>query len=241
MKKMFFLALFVSMFMQLFSQGSKSHNGQVVHLYVNSNSNRITSLPKQKTAPVGSVYMVDDWMRGGIVLRDSSALTDFRFRYNMKSQFVEIEVYDSLKVLSAAKVAWLFYQNKGTTKYYETCSNYSDEYPELRNCEFVEVMTSGKAILLDKLVLDMVESNYNTAVDAGSTSDKYYVKHIYYVLLNDKLIHVKKRKGSVLKALVDKKVELKEYIKANSLKMKNPEHLRSVVEYYNSLYEAKAN
>lgn len=241
MKKIYLWALVLFFAIQISAQSTvTTEYGKYVPVYVGGAMT--TNLPKQKTAPKGSVYLVDDWMHGTIILKDSTNISGYPYRYNMRSKYIELkDESDSIKVLSFAKVDWMFSKTIHGTNVYDNCSNYMLEYPELGDCEFVEIMVYGKATLFDKLSLNMIEANYNRAVDAGETSDTYYVEHTYYILKDGELIRIKKSKGSVLNVLEDKKEELSSYIKSNKLKMREPNNIAQVVKYYNSLYEGNTN
>lgn len=240
MKKII-LGVFIVVFsISTYSQTTTSQQGRYIPVYINNSYT--TNLPMQKTPPKGSVYLADDWKTATIVLRDSSYITGVKANYNFYSKQVEILQNDTVKLLNFSKVDWLIFNNLVSTDFYENGSNFMLNYPELGQCDFVQVLERGStASLIIKLGLDLVEANYNTAIDAGSTSDTYVLKQVYYVIKNDKLIKIRKTKGSILSALSDKKDELKLYIKNNKLKMKNPTDIALVVNYYNSLYEQPTN
>lgn len=242
MKKITLLVLSIMFLFPAFGQGTADVEGQYVELSFNSDQSRITNLPKQKTAPKGSVYLFDDWKEATIILKDSSYVTDYPMKYNLRSRYLEFKGKDdSINVLFFAKVDLMFVNTVNGTSVYESCANYVMDFPELGDCEFVEVMAQGKVLLIDKLTLGMVEANYNTALDAGETSDTYYVEHSYYIIKNGNLIRISKSKGSIISALDDKKDQLKSFIKTNKLKMRQPENIAKVVKFYNSLYEESTN
>ncbi|MBN2891597.1 MAG: hypothetical protein JXL97_07010 [Bacteroidales bacterium] len=242
MKKIIFLAIVIFLSINLTAQSTMQVYGKSVPVYINRGYGMTTDLPKQKTAPKGSVYLVDDWMKGTIVLKDSSYFEDIKYKYNFRSKYLEIlDKTDSVQVLFFAKVDWMYYETNKGSQVFENCTNFVLEHPELGDCEFVQIMAFGRATLIDKLTMEMIESNYNAALDAGETSDTYYIKHTYYILKDGELIRIAKNKGSILNALSEKKDQLKSYIKTNKLKMKEPENIAKVVEFYNSLYEESTN
>ncbi len=241
MKHLLLIASAIFLFNNIFAQSTINNKGKYQNIYINSHG-MTTNLPKQKTEPKGSVYMVDDWMNGTILLKDSSYISGYPFKYNMRSKYLEIkDDTDSIKVLYFAKVDLIFSQTVFGNEIYENCTNYIMQFPEFSDCEFVQVLAFGHATLLDKLTLEMIEANYNTAVDAGETSDTYFVKHNYYIIKNNQLIKIKKSKSSIVKALSDKEEEVKNYIKLNKLNLRETQNIVSVVKFYNSLHEEKTN
>ncbi|MBN2663125.1 MAG: hypothetical protein JXR68_05705 [Bacteroidales bacterium] len=240
MKKIIFILFVFAFSLSTYSQTATSQQGRYVPVYFNNNYT--TSLPMQKTAPKGSVYLAKDWKTATIVLRDSSYITNVKANYNFYSKYVEILQNDTVKLLNFSKVDWLIFNGIISTDFYENGSNFMLNYPELGQCDFVQVLARGNtATFIDKLGLDLIAANYNTAIDAGNTSDTYVLKHEYFVIKNNELIKIRKTKGSVLSTFSDKKDELKIFIKNNKLKMKNPKDIAQVVNYYNSLYEQSTN
>ncbi len=240
MKKIIFSLFSLFLAVSCMAQTTVQQNNKYVPVYVDGAF--VTNLPKQKTAPKGSVYMVDDWMNAQIVLRDSSCISNVKANYNLFSKYVEIKDNNEISLLNFSKVDWIVLSDQKTTSIYENCTNYMIDYPELGQCEFTQVLASGdNATLLDKLSLDILYSNYNAAVNAGSTSDTYILKHEYYIIKDKKLYSINKTKSSVLTTFDDQKDKVKLYIKVNKLKMKNPQDIANVVNYYNSLYEQTSN
>lgn len=239
MKKKIVLALFLAFSMQVFSQGGMIVENKQVYIRTDGLT---TTLPKQKTAPKGSVYLSKDWLVGTIILKDSTYISDYPFKYNVRSKFVEIkEGADNIKILSANRVSMMLSQGTKGPIIYKNASEYIKQYPELGACDFIQIMANGQVSLIDKLTMDMVESNYNAAMDAGETSDKYYVVHTYYIIKDGTIHKIKKNKKSILKILNDKETELATYIKTNKIRIKEPFEIAKVVNYYNSLHEKTTN
>jgi len=241
MKKIVSFILFLSLSFALFSQATVSQGvGRYVPVY--TNNNYVTNLPKQKTPPKGSVYLTDDYMNATIVLRDSSYITNVKANYNFYSKKLEIDDNTQVLLLNLSKIDW-FILSDGTNKYfYESGVNFMLDYPHLGISELVHVLEKGsKVTLIDKLSLDLIPANYVTAIDAGSTSDTYVLKHEYYLIKDGELFKVRKTKGYFLNVFSDKKAELKQYIKAQNLKMRQPEDMAKLVNFYNTLHEQPTN
>ncbi len=240
MKKFLIFSLGLLLTFAISAQEVSQQYGRYVPVY--SNSTYMTNLPKQKTAPKGSVYLEDEWLDATIVLKDSSYISGVEANYNFYSKYVEIKRSGTEKVslLNFSKVDWLILSQANKNKVYENCTNFLINYPELGQCEFLEVLADGKpAKLIDKLTLDVIEANYNTALDAGQTSDTYIIEHTYFIINGDELIEIRKRRRFILNAFNDKRKQVKDYIKENNLKMRKIEHIAIVVKYYNSLHEEK--
>jgi hypothetical protein len=216
---------------------------QVNQKYVslNAGSGMFTNLPKQKTAPKGSVYLNDNWEKSIVVLNDSSYISGVKAKYNFYSKNVELLYNDTVSLLFLSKLEKLILIEKDKQRVFVNSIHYLSKYPDLSGCDLIEVYADGRASLIAKLTLGMVEANYNTALDAGETSDTYYVKYTYYIINNGKLFKIRKNKGTVLMALNDQRDRLSAFIKQNKLKMKNVDDIAKVVKFYNSIYEETSN
>ncbi len=217
---------------------------QVLDKYVsmNAGSGMFVNLPKQKTPPKGSTYLNDKWKKSLVILNDSSYINGIKAKYNFYTKSVEVLYNDTVSLINLSKLDKLVFLENGKQKVFVNSLEYIAQYPEFIGCDLVQVLADGKrAKLLAKLTLEMVEANYNTALDAGETSDTYYVKYTYYILNNGKLYKIKKNKSSVLYALKDQQDRVKIFIKQNKLKMKNADDIAKVVKFYNSIYEESSN
>lgn len=243
MKKIVVFLVTISFVLTGFSQAAQLNTpvGKYVPVYINF-SRQTTNIPMQKTEPKGSVYLADDFYKAKIILKDSSYIEDIIANYNFYSNYIEIIKNDTIKILNLNKVDWIILDKKGDERIYANGANIMLEYPEIGKCNIVEVLSNGtKAVLFDKMYMEILQANYNAAVDAGETSDTYVLKHEYFILKNNELIKIKKTKGSILSVLSDQEDALKTYIKQNKLKMKEPQDMAKVIDYYNSIYEQSSN
>lgn len=241
MKKSVLLVLSLLIVYQIFGQTISQNNNKYVPLYMNSRYS--TDIPKQKSAPVGSVYINDEWHSSTVVLSDSTYISNINTRYNLSIKFLEIQNPDNtIGVIYYNQIDYIITNEKfGKSSIYANCLKFANDFPELKNSEFVEILVDGKATLIDEIKLEVIQSNYNPAVSAGKNYDTYSKKHNLYLINNGKLLKIKKNKNSVLNALQDKQEQISTYIKTNKLKMSNIENIINVVNYYNELYEEGAN
>jgi lysyl-tRNA synthetase class II len=233
-----FCLLFIS---QIFAQTASQNINKYVPVV--SNSKYLTEIPKQKNAPEGSVYIIDEWVSSTIVFSDATYMSNLETRYNLKSKFIEILNPDNtIGVVYFGQVDYIITNEKfGKSSIYANCLKFANDFPELKNSEFAEVLVDGKATLIDDIKLEVIQANYNPQIDAGKNYDTYTKKHTYYIINNGKLLKIKKNKKSILNALQDKQEQISTYIKTNKLKMSNIENIINVVNYYNELYEEGAN
>jgi len=240
MKKSFLFAFSLLFISQLFAQTTYFNGNKYVPVV--SNSKYLTEIPKQKSAPEGSVYINDEWVNSTVVFNDATYIPNLQTRFNLSSQFLEILNTDNtIGVVYYAQIDYIITNEKhGKSSVFANCAKFS-EYTELKNGEFVEVLVDGKATFIDEIKLEVIQANYNTAIAAGKNHDTYSKKHAYYIINNGKILKIKKSKKSILNALQDKEEQISLYIKTNNLKMSNIENIINVVNYYNGLYEEGAN
>jgi len=235
--KKFFLALFFSLGAIIIIAQEASFNGGK-YVVIQMNNNIMTNLPKQKETPKGSVFLFDEYIKGTVLLRDSSVITDYKVNINLYTKQLEILNEDQISLLNYSKVDKIFVVNKGVKEYYTSCPNIIIQYPEIGDCSFIKVLYEGKyATLIDKVTLDLIPSNYNIALNAGNAYDTYIAKHNYYILKNGKALTIRLSRSSVLFVLKDKRKELNEFIIENNLNLRNTKDLTSVIKFYNNLYE----
>ena len=97
---------------------------------------------------------------------------------------------------------------------------------------FYQVIVSGKLSLL-KSMNKNIEERLNEL--SGEKSKEFAQRENLYVLNEGSLKRVKKDADFFINTMANQKEAINQYIRSNKLNFKNEEHLKKLVEFYNSL------
>ena len=232
MKKLAIVILLLGMVFSASSQEITQVNTEYVPIYLGGSF--FTNIPKQKTPPKGSVYLNDDFRKGEIFVTDTSYIANVLINYNFYTKRLELKTLDSTYIISPLKIKAFKIKGKDGGLY--RGFQYYYDYPEFKDCGLVKVYFDQKGIqLVEKFYLKLVKANYNVAVDAGSTSDTYYIASKKYIIHDGKAYKIGLNKSSILNALKDKKDEIKKFAKDNNLKYNNLSDVLIIMNYYASI------
>ena len=235
MKKLFVLILMFSI-ISSFAQSDVQKDVILSNYSAGSSANVITEIPFQKGETTGSIYIAEDWYSGSLELIDGRVVANYPLKYNIRNNEIEINTEEGVRIVNYSMIKDFAWMN--TTKgveLFQNCDSYTKNNEDLNLTGFFQVLVDGKTKLFIKSKIDLVESNYNVAMNAGSKSDKFVKKDEYYIYKDEQLHKILKSKGSVLNVLKDKKKEVKNYAKNNDLKFRVIEDLVKIIEYYNTL------
>jgi len=180
---------------------------------------------------VGNPYIDEQFQEGEILFKDSSVYEVTGLRLNHNND--QIEFKQDEQILAIPNPKDLISVSFGDHLFYY------ERYVKGKKIlySYFEVLVPGKISLYyrrasiikrEKLApSEMSGGNYR---DYIRTVEDYYIKKE-----GEPAFLINKTQKSILKALSDKEAELEEYIDQNKLKIKKEEHLKDLIEYYNSL------
>ncbi len=190
---------------------------------------RVTEIHAKPVSAKGSIYYYDYYLPGGFTLYSGEVFSKATIRYNLKNQVVEMQLTDgTVKKVGIGDIAKL--DISGIQ--FVNCAGYKDADA---GTGFFEVIASGKAKLLKKTDLNLLDANYNAALASGSRAATYVKNTKYFVETDNTVKPFKPRKRKVLKLFPSKKAELAAFIKEHKLKVRKEADLAKVFDYYNSL------
>jgi len=179
----------------------------------------------------GNPYVDEEFREGEILFKDSTIYKGIGMRLNHNND--QIEFQQDGQILAIPNPEDLISVSFGNHLF--RFEKYTKGKKILSS--FFEVLVSGRTNLLyrrESIIkreqlppTEMSGGNYR---DYLRTVDDYYIKKE-----GEPAFLVNNTPKSILKALPDKKTELKKYIDQNNLKIKKEEDLKALVEYYNSI------
>jgi len=197
-------------------------------------SNFFTTIPKLKTPPKGSVYLNENYTKGMIIVNDTSYIKDVKLNFNFYTDKIEVYQNDTIYNIDPYLVKWFTLNGSNFGMY--TTPGPLKKYNEFKDCNLVKLYyKENNTVLLEKYYLKLLKSNYNTAVDAGETSDTYVVYSKLYLVKDNNVYKFSKRKSSILNIFADQKDSLKTFVKDNNLKYNKLSDIIKIIAYYDSL------
>ena len=191
----------------------------------------ITQLPLAPPQTEGDYYLENAWLRGNVLLRDSSLLEAIYFKYNLKENNFEIRTESEVKVLPgfrAKSFEWIGNQNPRDGLYINA-ADYDCSGTKLNS--FLKVTNTGDYVIVKRGELKIIPSNYNAALNIGERNDRIVKDEAYYLLHGNKLMRVDSNKK---KFTADLKIfsghDLSSFMKENKVDPKNINDLYLVTD-----------
>lgn len=172
----------------------------------------------------GNIYFGSDWPKGIINLRDGSTIEDRRLRYDIYADQMQMtDGKDTLALAKPEEINSLSFD--GHTFIYQPyeCSG-------LVKQGYFEVLVTGKSeLLLKRSVSFHIEGN-------GDGRETYLITECYFLKKGENpAMKIMCSKKSALEVFSEHRDEIERYMKDTGRKVKTPEDLKALVEYYNSL------
>ncbi len=178
----------------------------------------------------GEIYVGENWPLGTIVLRNGGIIDNYLLRYNiLVDQMQFIENKDTLAFASPQELSTLTFDKH--TFIYEAyqCDN------TIRYGYF-ELIEPGKNRLLLKRLVTFEMPDAKNPVNADGT--KYFIDECYFISKPGKAAYkIMCNRKSALSVLNEHQDEIDEYLRITGNKVKNPDDLKKLVSYYNTLDE----
>lgn len=198
--------------------------------YVSATGTSSTRNKTQLKGVEGKIFIGDDWPSGKILLRDGGVIDTYFLRYNLLADQMQfISGKDTLAFASPEELNSITFS--GHTFVFE---NYQCE-SNIRQGYFELVVPGKNKLLLKRLVTYRIPDENNPG---DEPSIKYLIDECYFVSKPgqpaNKILCTRK---SVLSELNDHSEEIADYLRITGNKVRNPEDLKKLVTYYNSLDE----
>ena len=179
---------------------------------------------------VGSPFFNVDWVKANIMFRTGTVIQDTLVKYcDLKDQLYTQGKGDMYGLFNNTVIAFTIFNPNGTLSHFSVFPGNG----KFADGAFFEILCDGDVKLLKKNVKTISE---NKADISTAVFSRIIVDNIdYYILINNKVVRIKKDLKSVVPIFKDKQKELYSYVQTNKLNLKNEADLIKLVNYYNTL------
>lgn len=201
-------------------------------------SNDVSGMPlearKSPDSPIGSKFLNENWTTGDVLQSNDKYFNGMNLKYNIyDDQLIFKNQKDEILAFRFPIKEFHLYEDlNDSTKAVRVYKNGFPDVDKFNKNSYYQVLTDGKAVLLKKFFLNFVEGIPYGRSDVQKT---LIPNQSYYLLVNGKMIKVKKQKESFLSALPNQKTALDLYIKNEKIRFKSDEDLIKILNYYNTL------
>jgi hypothetical protein len=185
------------------------------------------AIPRDRYEDVdGSPYFNNDWNKGIIQLNKGITYKDVNVKFDEVTQQLIILYKDRTYRLAEPVNEFKLSDANGTQSHF--MNGYGDNKKE-----FYEVLAQGSVGLLKSTAKHITK---NTTYPLGSGLSKTVTADDkYYLYVNNAMISVKADARAILKVIGNKQDVLVNYIKNNSLNLKDQNDFAKLINYYNSI------
>jgi hypothetical protein len=185
----------------------------------------------------GSFFINNDWTVGNVILYNGKAIKGMPLKYNLRDEVLLLldknQVSRLLRDDQIEKFEW-FDSEKDKNMLFINCLEY--ELNGVPMVGFLELLSTGKVDLLLYRTLTLQEGYYSVTHDAGQLNDEYKINEIFYLSSEKSMVEIKNKKA-LYEYTGDHAGEIKSYVKKNKLRLKDPDDLTELINYYNSILE----
>jgi hypothetical protein len=185
----------------------------------------------------GSFFINNDWSVGNVILYNGKAIKGMPLKYNLREEVLLLldknQVPRLLRDDEIEKFEW-FDSEKNKNMLFINCLEY--ELNGVPMVGFLELLTAGKVDLLLYRSLTLQEGHYSVIHDAGQLNDEYKINELFYLSSEKSMFEIKNKKA-LYEYTGDQAGEVKSYLKKNRLRLKDPDDLTKLINYYNSILE----
>lgn len=184
---------------------------------------------------IESAYLDESWNLGTIYLNNQKLIDKNAFKFDFLTKRFEIKTENNnIKVLPVQRVDSFDIVIEGIPNRY--ILTVSEHLRAPGNAIFRAIFAEGNWLLLEKSHIEIVQPNYNRALDAGRREPKKVLKQNFVITDKEKFYEVlRSRKKFSRQFSPEKSKVILNYLKENKIKLKEENDLRKVVSFLKSL------
>ncbi len=177
----------------------------------------------------GSPYLNDEFITGAIYTTSNTKYVDVPLRYNIYNDEVEFDTGNGVQAIAAPETVDKIEFGDYTMVYVP----YSITKKVMRG--FFIVKEQGKASLLIKPEVTFVQATEPAPYKHAEPAKFDRRENEYYIWVQKNEAKLISSKNDMVDVFPDNHDKLEAFIKKNKIKHRQPEDLRKLVQYYNSL------
>ncbi|NJN41234.1 MAG: hypothetical protein HC811_02305 [Flammeovirgaceae bacterium] len=185
---------------------------------------------------IGDTYLNNRWNRASFLLyKDEKLIEGVWTRYDIKGDLFEIQTNMGLKIVDGKNIksfVWLDSITNGASFFINTRDLKTGKG---KIYSFMEVISDGKLPLLKRTYINIKKADYRPEFDTGSKDDIILKVDEFYVLRDDQLIDLPRKKKEIFSLFGDRSVELENFYKVNGLRVNEERSLILLFNEYNLL------
>ena len=237
MSKLFFLTIVKLFFLANFVFAQNNETKPIVNNTAENSNNLMQAAGGgvlqtfRQVNLAGDVYLDAEWRNATLVLKDGSAKTVAKARYNANNNEVEV-LFPNDSVLAVNESINEFRLDKSEKKDEQIFRSGFAAYNGNTKKTFYEVIYDGKMKVLvryHKVVQrDNTEGDYRT----GAKTDRLVLKKDYYITdEKGKLSEFDNAKKAFLEKFADKKKSIEDFVKQNKLNYREHADMKKIMEF----------
>jgi hypothetical protein len=225
--------IFISSTFSSYGQVSNAAGQLDITLSDNGAVGAITAFDSRVKSLVGTVFYADDWVSGEVELYNGLIIKNMPINYDIQNNALNLKFSEGIRLLNGESVKNFNINNDFNQISFINCKEFKNN--KLLTSGFYKQLSIGKVVILEKVYIKTVKSNYNVALGVGDLNDKLVKEYKYFIFTANEVQKLPKSKKSRLELFKDQKANIDSYIKKESLSSKKVEDLIIIVDYYNSL------
>jgi hypothetical protein len=203
---------------------------------VSGNGGMFNIMSSKPTETLGTYYYNDKYFKKGFISVEGleKPLGEYRMRYNLKTNELEVILKEGLRSISTSKINNFLWSDSISNRQaiFLKASNYTYDGSKIDG--FLEVIQEGKLSLLKRKKIRLQKSNFNPLLVEESTNDQIFQDEEFFLLKNNNIIKLeKKNKKSITAFLADNERALT-YLKNNKVNYKKESELNLFIIQCNS-------
>ncbi|MFZ5970987.1 MAG: hypothetical protein ACOYXA_05305 [Bacteroidota bacterium] len=192
-------------------------------------------IPAEPGRTIGDYYLNETWNLGTIALHGTELMIENRLlKYDLKEGNIEILVGSSIKILEVKKIRTLYWTDSISRKPVFFIDGSRFRFNGAPVNKLLEVVSDGKIPLLAAHELVVKKPTYNAALDIGSKDVTILKKKSFYFSQGEELVKLGSKK-KLLPVFGTQSGNVEEFINKNKLSIGNPDHLKQIFDYFNSI------
>ena len=149
----------------------------------------ITSFPPAPQGVDGNFYVHSEWNKADIFMTDSTKLSDLNIKIDLKTNNIEIEYNDAVKLLPVSRILVVKMTDADDPEEYINGCTLGGAENVYKN-QFLQVLHQDTVMLLCKFYHEIIRgtANPNPALHIGKQDDKIILKKTYVIAKGDAMV-----------------------------------------------------